>query len=175
MTRDSLVVRQINCNNFAQCWGCSKRGDSDKFCVLNSRYGGNHSICTDCYGINSYNQLVYCLNCHDNFLLDYTKLKENDTIKYGFDEFLYCYECLKSKDEKMCPGYYGRLDELENEHDIENEQVWDSWNEEYEEQVHLKFNNLNDKIVRILGETTYNFNEEKNNIIKKVKDVIKPN
>jgi len=101
---NSLIVNKVNYKNMSQCWGCRKIGESDKFCSLHSNLF-SHSICMECYNNNIENKLKECINCAGSFLLDYTKLKENDIIKYGFDEFMFCYNCL-SKKNKKCIGLY---------------------------------------------------------------------
>lgn len=162
----SLEVIQINIkDDISQCWGCGNRGN-DKFCKLQEKYSIlGHSICVECYENNIDNKLKECITCDGSFLLDYTKLNINDKIKYGFDEFLYCYNCLSKKDKK-CVGYYGRLDKLEDE----NYKYFDNW---YEEWIEPKFKNISDKQIRIIGQTSFNFKEETNNIKKKIDNCIR--
>jgi hypothetical protein len=160
---NSLIVNKVNYKNMSQCWGCRKIGESDKFCSLHSNLF-SHSICMECYNNNIENKLKECINCAGSFLLDYTKLKENDIIKYGFDEFMFCYNCL-SKKNKKCIGYYGMLDDLEKE----DYEYFDTWSEEW---ITPTFKNINESIIRIIGKTVYNFNEEKNNITKKIYNCI---
>lgn len=162
-----LQVIELNIKNNQQCWGCRNIGESDKFCILQGKgtLWGCHSICVECYENNIDNKLKECISCDGSFLLDYTKLKINDKIKYGFDEFVYCYNCLSKKDKK-CIGYCGRLDELEDE----KSEWFDEW---YEEWIEPKFKNINDKQMRIIGQTCFNFNEETNNIKKKIDNCIR--
>ena len=164
----TLEVIHINIINDAQCWGCGNRGESDKFCELQGKGSlwGRHSICLECYENNINNKIKECINCDGAFILDYTKLKINDKIKFGFDEFLYCYNCLRNKEKKECVGYYGRLDELEDE----NSKYFDFF---YEECIKPKFKNINDKKMRIIGQTSFNFKEETNNIKKKINNCIR--
>lgn len=162
----TLEVKQINIKNRAVCWGCRDWGESMKYCVLQQRgITLSHSICIECYENNINNKLKKCINCDCSFLLDFTKLKVHDIIKYGFDELLYCFNCLIKKDKK-CPGYYGHLDEIENE----DYQDFDYWSEEF---IEPKFKNLNDKQIRIIGQTCLNIKTETNNIKKKISNCIR--
>jgi len=163
----SLIITKTNFKSFCLCWGCNKTDEIDIFCQL--QYDNeclSHSICIDCYENNKNNKFKECINCDGGFLLDYTKLTKDDKIKYGFDEFLYCYNCLSKKDKK-CIGFYGGLlDELDNK----NYRKFDTYNEDGE--IEPTFKNINDRTVRIIGETIYNFNEETNNIKKKISNCI---
>ncbi len=166
-------------NTCGLCWGCRKTSTDiwdkyEKFCIFSYKGCGIiHSICMDCYNNNINNKLKQCINCDGCFLLDYTQLKENDKIKNGFDEFTCCYNCLKI-DVKKCMGYYAGLDELENDKEIIDIYNCDTQLAEqiYEERDDIKFNNINDRIIRVIGKTIYDFNEEKNNINKKIQNCI---
>lgn len=152
---NSLIVVGINLKNRALCWGCSKicsGEENDKFCsVKNKNITLIHSICVDCYNKNKRNKTTRCVYCDNNFLLDFRKLKENDYIKYGFDELLYCFNCLSKGNTKCIGMCFGGLAKLKNE-----------------KKIKPNFKNYNDSIVRIIGTTTYDFNEEKKNINKKI-------
>lgn len=155
----SLTVSAVNLKNKALCWGCSKMGweedeGTDKFCCINNKKSIlAHSICIDCYNKNIQNKLMHCQFCDNHFLLDFTKLKKNDFIKYGFDEFLYCFNCLNKEYNKniktLCFGELAK--NLNNE-----------------EEITPQFNNYNDSIVRIIGTKTLDFNEDKKNEKKNI-------
>lgn len=189
MFKPSLfVVTKINYKDYIQCWGCRDKVDEEinKFCLLQNQtflqnqpneygLGSGLSICMGCFNYNVENKLASCINCSGNFLLDFTKLKINDKLKYGTFQFFFCYNCLKQGNNdntifkkciyEKCNLGYGRLDLLDNE----KNKWFDTWTEEYEEP---EFKHLNDKSIRIIGQTIYDFNAEKNNIKKKISNCV---
>lgn len=162
-----VEVLKINTKNDWQCWGCNNLGESDKFCELRNKYTCR-SICMKCYETNIDDKLKQCINCDGNFILDFTKLKINDKITYGFDEFVYCYECLNTtnKFNKKCAGFYAGLDCLENE----NSCTVDYWLEEI---IEPNYKHYYDKQPRIIGQTMFYFKEEKYKIKKKIDNCIR--
>ncbi len=135
----------------------------------------------DCYETNKTNKICYCLYCECNFKLNYTELKENDIITYGFSEFMYCYNCLNTR-QPIQNIEYGRLDKLTFESDID-EDTLDEWLMDEERDLYVKYcdryyeDGCNpvykytfDECIRILGTTSY-FEHEKN-IKKKISNCL---
>lgn len=52
-------------NNTSQCFGCNKRGLSDKF--IGFELLMHESICIGCKDENKINKLMTCINCNDSF------------------------------------------------------------------------------------------------------------
>lgn len=174
---DSLIVKPSTYINIVftpsrkhpsqtQCWGCNgSRGD--KWIYLTSEQSIiTPYICMGCYNYNKENLLQKCVNCSGNFLIDYTKLKPGDNIKYGFDEFRFCYNCLLSKINKTIDitiVEYSRSAKLSLDFYDMDDPDYDKYEDEYYEKNDYlymqKFNNSNDKIIRIIGQSINN--EEK--------------
>jgi hypothetical protein len=161
---NSLVVIDINIQSNSLCFGCGGTGEFLNFCKLKSSKSQLvHYICVECYQLNKTNKLMNCVSCRNPFLIDFTQLKINDTVKHGFYEFVFCYNCLIiKKDECKYVGQF-ELVELEDE----NVKYWDDFNEEYQEH---NYKDYNDSTMRILGKTIYKNknNEELKNIKKKI-------
>jgi hypothetical protein len=161
---ESLKVNRVEYEGNCQCWGCISRGLNKKYVqVFTGMF--NTSICMECYNRNIDCKLMKCVDCNNNFLLDITKIKINDVIKYGFNEFVLCYKCLMEningvKESNIChQGYLRRLDY--------EQATFDDFKEQYEE---VEYKCLEDKKIRVIGEIKYenNYKKELENIKKKI-------
>jgi hypothetical protein len=109
-----------------------------------------------------------CLLCDNIFLLDFTQLKLNDVIKYGVNEFLYCYTCILIKNKPCLVATKGRCDGFLDDLIDEDDDVFYS---DGFDVIKDEFQNYHDEDVRIIGRTNSFLNikeEELKNIKKKV-------